>query len=104
MARKTHRVCHEPKDASMPVPKRKRSRARRDSRFANKGLKPKQIAACPQCKSPIAPHQLCKECGHYKGVKVITTKVERLVKRAQVNQAQKAKQAQTAGTQDSEAQ
>jgi large subunit ribosomal protein L32 len=89
----------------MPVPKRKRSKARRDSRFANKGLKPKQIASCPQCKSAIAPHQLCKECGYYKGVKVITTKVERLVKRAEVNQAKKAKQtkhAESSETQNSE--
>lgn len=88
----------------MPVPKRKRSRARRDSRFANKGLKIKQIATCSQCKSAIAPHQLCKECGHYKGVKVLTTKVERLVKRAELNQVKKSKQVESAGTQDSEAQ
>jgi len=87
----------------MPVPKRKRSKARRDSRFANKGLKPRQIATCPQCKSAIAPHQLCKECGHYKGVKVLTTKVERLVKRAELNQAKKAHQAESAETTDSEA-
>lgn len=88
----------------MPVPKRKRSKARRDKRFANKGLKPKQITACPQCKSAIAPHQLCKECGHYKGVKVITTKVERLVKRAELNQAKKAKakKAENSQQQDSE--
>lgn len=71
----------------MPVPKRKRSRTRRDKRFANKGIKPKQIGSCPQCKSPIAPHQVCKECGFYKGVKVIATKVERTVKRAESQQA-----------------
>lgn len=71
----------------MPVPKRKRSRARRDKRFANKGIKPKQITACAQCKTPIAPHQVCKDCGFYKGVKVLTTKIERTVKRAQSQQA-----------------
>lgn len=87
----------------MPVPKRKRSKARRDSRFANKALKPKQIASCQQCKSAIAPHQLCKECGYYKGVKVVTTKVERLVKRAELNQAKKAKKAEPTETQESEA-
>ncbi len=86
----------------MPVPKRKRSKARRDKRFANKGLKPKQIATCPQCKSAIAPHQLCKECGHYKGVKVVTTKVERLVKRAELNQAKKAKKTESTQTQEPE--
>ena len=65
----------------MPVPKRKRSRARRDSRFANKGIKVKAIAGCANCKDPIVPHTACKKCGFYKGVKVLATKADRKVKR-----------------------
>ena len=65
----------------MPVPKRKRSRARRDSRFANKGIKVKAIAGCAQCKEPIAPHTACKKCGFYKGAKVLATKADRKVRR-----------------------
>jgi large subunit ribosomal protein L32 len=65
----------------MPVPKRKRSRARRDSRFANKGLKVKAIAGCLNCKDPIVPHTACQKCGFYKGVKVLVTKADRAVKR-----------------------
>jgi large subunit ribosomal protein L32 len=65
----------------MPVPKRKRSRARRDSRFANKGIKVKAITGCSNCKEPIAPHTPCKECGFYKGAKVLVTKADRKVKR-----------------------
>lgn len=65
----------------MPVPKRKRSRARRDSRFANKGIQVKAITGCSNCKEPIAPHTPCKECGFYKGVKVLVTKADRKVKR-----------------------
>lgn len=65
----------------MPVPKRKRSRARRDSRFANKGIKVKAISGCLNCKDPIVPHTACKNCGFYKGVKVLTTKADRAVKR-----------------------
>ncbi len=65
----------------MPVPKRKRSRARRDSRFANKGIKVKAISGCLNCKDPIVPHTACKNCGFYKGVKVLTTKADRIVKR-----------------------
>ncbi len=76
----------------MPVPKRKRSRARRDSRFANKGLKVKSFALCAHCSEPISPHQACKFCGYYKGKKVMTTKVERAVKRGQARQAKAAKQ------------
>ena len=65
----------------MPVPKRKRSRARRDSRFANKGIKVKAITGCANCKDPITPHAACQNCGFYKGVKVLVTKTERKAKR-----------------------
>ncbi len=76
----------------MPVPKRKRSRARRDSRFANKGMKVQSLTACAQCSVPLPTHQACKECGFYKGVKVLRTKQDRLIDRAHVRQLKKAKQ------------
>lgn len=77
----------------MPVPKRKRSRARRDSRFANKGVKVKTFAACSHCKEPILSHQVCMGCGFYKGKKIMTTKAERAVKRGEVRKVKMAKQA-----------
>ncbi len=77
----------------MPVPKRKRSRARRDSRFANKGMEVKSFGKCPNCEDAVLPHQACKNCGHYKGAKVIETKLERVVKRAQSRQAKQAREA-----------
>ena len=78
----------------MPVPKRKRSRARRDSRFANKFVKVKTIGACPNCNEPLLPHILCQSCGHYKGVKVMTPKSERASKRLQTRQVQAARKPQ----------
>lgn len=75
----------------MPVPKRKRSRARRDSRFANKGMKVQSITTCTQCSVPLATHQACKECGFYKGVKMLRTKKDRLIDRAHVRQLKKSK-------------
>lgn len=87
----------------MPVPKRKRSRARRDSRFANKGLEAKQFAGCKNCQAPVMPHQICKGCGHYRGVKVLVTKAERSVKRHEVRQAKIARNEQTAAAAPSEA-
>lgn len=75
----------------MPVPKRKRSRARRDSRFANKGIKAKSFGSCKNCQAPLVPHQVCKECGHYKGKKVLVTKSERALKRNEAKQAQQAR-------------
>ena len=73
----------------MPVPKRKRSRARRDSRFANKGIKVKAITGCANCKDPIVPHTACKNCGFYKGIKVLVTKADRKVKRLAVKAVKK---------------
>jgi len=73
----------------MPVPKRKRSKSRRDKRFANKGIKVKAITACKQCTAPLVPHVICKGCGYYKGRKVIVTKVDRTQKRIQTAQAKK---------------
>ena len=72
----------------MPVPKRKRSRARRDSRHANKFIKVKSFAACKNCEAALLPHQVCKNCGHYKGIKVMTPKNERAAKRQQTRQTQ----------------
>lgn len=67
----------------MPVPKRKRSRSRRDKRFANKGMEVASVGACKNCQSPSVPHVVCSSCGFFKGRKVLTTKADRSVKRAE---------------------
>ena len=85
----------------MPVPKRKRSRARRDSRFANKGMKVQSLTACLNCKAPLNTHQACKGCGFYKGVKVLRTKNDRTIDRAQVRQAKSARQASSSAAAES---
>lgn len=77
----------------MPVPKRKRSRARRDKRFANKGLKEKAFTQCANCQEPLMTHQACKACGHYKGRKVLATKADRAVKRTESRKAKDAAKA-----------
>jgi large subunit ribosomal protein L32 len=71
----------------MPVPKRKRSRARRDSRFAHKGMVMHAITDCNNCKTPLLPHAACRSCGFYKGSKVINTKKDRHMSRTQKRQA-----------------
>jgi ribosomal protein L32 len=57
-------------------------------RSANKGIKPKSVSACQTCQAPISSHQVCKECGYYKGVKILKTKTDRMYERAQTRQAQ----------------
>jgi large subunit ribosomal protein L32 len=85
----------------MPVPKRKRSRARRDKRFANKGLDVKANTVCKTCQAVLLPHQVCRSCGHYKGVKVMKTKTDRLVERHAQRQAlEKAKAARGSSSRD----
>lgn len=75
----------------MPVPKRKTSKRRRDQRSANKGIKPKQITGCQTCRAPLAPHSACKECGYYKGEKVLRTRLERMEVRGKVRQEREEK-------------
>lgn len=68
----------------MPVPKRKVSRARRDKRKANLGLKPQALSFCFSgvCKGePKLPHIVCEKCGFYRGKKVLRTKMDRELSR-----------------------
>lgn len=55
----------------MAVPKRKHSRARRDSRRATHRVKVPKMVECPQCHSPRLPHRVCAVCGTYRGRQVI---------------------------------
>jgi large subunit ribosomal protein L32 len=88
----------------MPVPKRKRSHARKNKRNANKGWEVKAITGCQNCQAPIATHAVCKSCGHYKGVKVLQTKADRAVKRGQAKQAKASRRTASAPVEQSEPQ
>jgi len=81
----------------MGVPKRKRSRQRRDKRFANKGLQVKALATCSNknCNEPLTAHTACATCGFYKGAKVLVTKSERAAKRGQARAAKAARAPKT---------
>ncbi|MDP9001480.1 MAG: 50S ribosomal protein L32 [Myxococcota bacterium] len=62
----------------MAVPKRRKSRSKRDMRRAqhDKVTAPNLIA-CPKCGEPVVAHRACGSCGHYNG---------RLVKRGTASQ------------------
>jgi len=51
----------------MPNPKRRHSKARRDSRRAHDHLKPPALSLCPNCHETKLPHRVCPHCGFYKG-------------------------------------
>ena len=56
----------------MAVPKRKTSKAKRDSRRApNMRMSAPGLSVCPQCHSVKLPHRVCTVCGYYNGQKVI---------------------------------
>lgn len=55
----------------MAVPKRKTSKARRNSRKANWKLTAPNVVACQKCGEPVMPHRACKACGTYKSKVVL---------------------------------
>jgi large subunit ribosomal protein L32 len=56
------------------VPKRRKSRSKRDMRRANHDkITVVNLIACPNCAEPCSPHRVCPACGYYKGVKVKDT-------------------------------
>jgi len=58
----------------MAVPKRRTSKAKRDSRRAQTfKLSGPALIECPQCKSKKPAHRVCPVCGYYKGVKMVAT-------------------------------
>lgn len=57
----------------MAHPKRKTSKARRDSRRAQTyKLSLPGIVECPQCHEMKLAHRVCKECGYYDGKEIVS--------------------------------
>ncbi len=51
----------------MPVPKKKKSRSKRDSRRAHHDiLTVKPAGTCSRCGEPRMPHRACPKCGFYR--------------------------------------
>lgn len=59
------------------LPKRKLSKGRRDRRRSHLALKTTALVVCPQCKTLRLPHQVCPNCGHYRGAERIEVKAEK---------------------------
>lgn len=55
----------------MAVPARKVSKTSQRTRRAHMALTAKQTTKCPSCGAIIKSHRVCKECGSYKGRKVV---------------------------------
>lgn len=57
--------------AKHPVPKKRTSRAKRDSRRAHDYLTPPTLVACSNCSATTVPHTVCPSCGYYGGRRVL---------------------------------
>lgn len=57
----------------MAVPKKKKSKSRRDMRRSHDALKPASYVECPNCGELTRPHHVCPACGHYDGRETLKT-------------------------------
>ena len=55
----------------MAVPKRKRSKSKRDKRRTHQKVAGPNVIACPECGEAKLPHHVCPSCGTYKGRTVL---------------------------------
>ncbi|MBD3372142.1 MAG: 50S ribosomal protein L32 [Candidatus Coatesbacteria bacterium] len=57
----------------MAVPKRRKSRSKRDMRKAHwvRKIAVPSLTTCPNCGAAKLPHRICAACGHYKGRQII---------------------------------
>ncbi len=57
----------------MAVPKKRKSKAKRDTRRSHDKIRLANVATCTQCHEPVLPHHICPECGAYKGRTIVKT-------------------------------
>lgn len=55
----------------MAVPKRKKSKSKRDKRRTHQKVTVPNLTTCSQCGEARLPHHACPSCGFYKGRTVI---------------------------------
>lgn len=75
---------------NMGVPKSKTSRMRARIRRAQWKVDSPNLQICPQCGAYKESHRVCKECGYYRGVKVIESNREK----RELREAKKRQQAE----------
>ncbi|MBN1850906.1 MAG: 50S ribosomal protein L32 [Deltaproteobacteria bacterium] len=58
----------------MAVPKKKKSKSKRDMRRSHDHITMPKASLCPQCHEPILAHHVCSHCGTYKGKTLLKVK------------------------------
>ena len=54
-----------------PLPKKKRTKTKKGTRWSHSQLRPTALSVCSQCKTLKPSHQICPTCGYYAGREVI---------------------------------
>jgi large subunit ribosomal protein L32 len=60
----------------MAEPKKRLTSTRSGNRQSKDALKSNALIICSNCKTKILPHRVCKNCGYYKGEKILKLKEE----------------------------
>jgi large subunit ribosomal protein L32 len=55
-----------------PLPKKKRTHAKKGTRWSHSQLAAVALSTCPQCHVSKPPHLVCDNCGYYGGREVIS--------------------------------
>lgn len=55
----------------MAVPKNRHTKSRRNTKRAHHALSRIQTLTCGKCKKAVLPHNMCENCGTYKGREVV---------------------------------
>ncbi|MCF8062774.1 MAG: 50S ribosomal protein L32 [Deltaproteobacteria bacterium] len=55
----------------MAVPKRRKSKSKRDTRRSHHHAVLPGVTECPQCHETVLPHRVCPHCGAYKGRTIV---------------------------------
>ncbi|RLC47719.1 MAG: 50S ribosomal protein L32 [Candidatus Cloacimonadota bacterium] len=58
----------------MAVPKRKTSKSRKRKRRTHYKISAPTLTECSHCGEPKLPHNLCMNCGYYKGKQILEIK------------------------------
>ncbi|MBU2037337.1 50S ribosomal protein L32 [Patescibacteria group bacterium] len=74
----------------MPVPRQRHTKSKRNRQRSHQALKALGLTKCLKCGQPILPHQVCKNCGTYKGREVLDV-MKKLTKREQKKRAKELK-------------
>ena len=58
----------------MGLPGHRRTSSDKRRRAAHFALKPSHFTVCSHCQQPVLPHQVCANCGYYRGRQVLKIK------------------------------